>query len=376
MLLPILVLLIAIVVLLWWRALDKGMHALAEQRGLPYDEKRARSKRWAVYGIAGMAVAVAFFTQRETDVKEVVPEVAVAPPSLPPAVEGPPDSLWAAPDTSVFARLDPQLAARIRYGRSLIANTAFYLGPHGILDQRTNGMNCQNCHLDAGTKPWGNNYGSVMSTYPKFRERSGTKETVFKRVNECIERSLNGRALDSTSNEMQAILAYIAWVGADVPKGATAKGSGIVQLAYLDRPADPAKGGEVFVVKCTRCHGPDGAGKLNADGRTYQYPPLWGPHSYNIGAGLYRLTRFAGYVKANMPQGATWDKPQLTDEEAWDVAAYINSQQRPERDLSKDYPRLAGKPVDNPFGPYADNFNEQQHKYGPFGPIAAAAKKP
>ena len=72
-----------------------------------------------------------------------------------------------------------------------------------------------------------------------------------------------------------------------------------------------------------------------------------------------------------MPQGATWDNPQLTDEEAWDVAAYINSQQRPDRDLSNDWPKITGKPVDHPFGPYADEFTEQQHKYGPFQPIEA-----
>ena len=61
----------------------------------------------------------------------------------------------------------------IRYGRNLIAHTAQYLGPKGSVAAITNGMNCQNCHLDAGTKPWGNNYGSVASTYPRFRDRSG-----------------------------------------------------------------------------------------------------------------------------------------------------------------------------------------------------------
>jgi thiosulfate dehydrogenase len=119
----------------------------------------------------------------------------------------------------------------------------------------------------------------------------------------------------------------------------------------------------------------DGNGKMNGDGVSYQYPPLWGNHSYNMGAGLYRLSRFAGYVKSNMPQGSTYDNPQLTDEEAWDVAAYVNSQPRPAKDLSKDWPRLSGKPIDHPFGPYNDNFSEQQHKYGPFEPIAALRKK-
>jgi thiosulfate dehydrogenase len=84
----------------------------------------------------------------------------------------------------------------IRYGRDLVANTAYYFGPEGIIAHSSNGMNCQNCHLDAGTKPWGNNYGAVASTYPKFRERSGSIETIEKRVNDCFERSLNGSAID------------------------------------------------------------------------------------------------------------------------------------------------------------------------------------
>lgn len=84
--------------------------------------------------------------------------------------------------------------------------------------QITNGMNCQNCHLDAGTKVWGNNYGSVFSTYPKYRPRSGKEEDIYKRINDCFERSLNGKALALNSKEMQAIKAYIEYVGKDVKK--------------------------------------------------------------------------------------------------------------------------------------------------------------
>lgn len=114
---------------------------------------------------------------------------------------------------------------------------------------------------------------------------------------------------------------------------------------------------------------------LNADKVAYQYPPLWGDHSYNHGAGLYRLSRFAGYIKANMPLGATYKAPLLSDEEAWDLAAYVNSMPRPSKDLSKDWPKIEEKIFDHPFGPYADAFGEEQHKYGPFKPIKAAQKK-
>lgn len=81
------------------------------------------------------------------------------------------------------------------------------------------------------------------------------------------------------------------------------------------------------------------------------------------------MSNLAGYVKVNMPLGASYDAPQLTDEQAWDVAAFINSMPRPQKDLSNDWPDLASKPFDHPFGPYADPFPAKQHKYGPFTPI-------
>src|ERR1700741_842200 len=150
----------------------------------------------------------------------------------------------------------------IRYGRNLIENTSYYLGPKGMVAHISNGMNCQNCHLEAGTKPWGNNYGAVASTYPKFRERSGTVESIEKRVNDCFERSLNGKAIDSSSKEMRAIVAYIKWLGKEVPKGEKPKGAGLPELVYMTRPASKEKGHEVYTQKCQSCHEKAGQGKL------------------------------------------------------------------------------------------------------------------
>ena len=278
-------------------------------------------------------------------------------------------ALWTQPADWRLAKLAPEQRRKIDYGRELIAHTAEYLGPKGKVKASSNGMNCQNCHLNAGTQPWGNNYFAVQANYPKFRERSGTVENQIKRVNDCFERSLNGKALDSTSREMQAILAYIKWIGGDVPKKYTPRGSGIYKLKLMKRAADPDKGRVVYEQKCQSCHQANGEGVMAEGGRTYTYPPLWGEHSYNNGAGLFRLSNLAGYVKYNMPFGATYERPQLSDEESWDVAAFVNSMPRPSKDLSKDWPNIAGKPFDHPFGPYADPFSEQQHKYGPFKPI-------
>ena len=280
---------------------------------------------------------------------------------------------WAAPDINAIT--DTKQKQQVVYGQELIAHTAKYFGPNGSLLKITNGLNCQNCHLQAGTAVFGNNYGSVASLYPKFRARSGSVENVYKRVNDCIERSLNGKAIDTSGKEMQAIVAYIKFIGSNVEKGKKAAGSGFKDLAWLDRAADPEKGMTVYTAKCQSCHQANGEGVFNADKTEYTYPTLWGSNSFNDGAGLYRISNFAKYVKYNMPQGVTHLSTQLTDEEAWDVAAYIISQTRPHINVPKDWPDISKKPVDHPFGPYADVFTEKQHKYGPFKPIVEEQKK-
>lgn len=280
------------------------------------------------------------------------------------------DSTWVGPSIYIEHTTLGEERELIIYGQELIAHTSRYLGPKGSVAQITNGMNCQNCHLQAGAKAWGNNFAAVFSTYPKFRDRSGQVETIYKRVADCMERSLNGTAVDSNSREFKAIYAYIKWLGKDVQKNEQPIGSGIEKLPYLDRAADPQKGQIVYIAQCQTCHGANGEGLLTLDEVEYAYPPLWGPNSYNDGAGLYRLSNFAGYVKNNMPNLLSSHKnPTLTDEESWDIAAYVNSQSRPHKDQSKDWPKFEKKPLDFPFGPYADPFPESQHKFGPFKPI-------
>ena len=75
-----------------------------------------------------------------------------------------------------------------------------------------------------------------------------------------------------------------------------------------------------------------------------------------------------------MPLGATYKNPTLTEEDAWDIAAYVVSLPRPEKLFLTDWPKLETKPVDHPIGPYADTFNVAQHKYGPFIPILKSLK--
>jgi thiosulfate dehydrogenase len=305
------------------------------------------------------------------DEKKAIPQAIAELPVVKALVD--PAGMWKAPD---WASVDAEAnASDIKYGKELVSNTSEYLGPNGKVKAISNGMNCQNCHLQAGTAPLGNNYGAVAATYPKMRARSGTEENIQKRINDCFERSLNGKPLANDSKEMIAMAAYINWLGKDVPKGEIPAGSGIYEVPEMDRAADPIKGKLVYDNQCQSCHSADGQGMPRQDGKGYIYPPLWGEKSYNHGAGLYRLSRFAGYARANMPLGATYENPLISDEEAWDVAAYVNSMDRPKKDLSNDWPDISKKPVDHPFGPFADGFSEEQHKFGPFKPIREARAK-
>jgi thiosulfate dehydrogenase len=299
------------------------------------------------------------------------------------------EHVWTAPDTSSIPNNEE--GKLIRYGHTLIIHTAKYFGPNGSLSKSTNGLNCQNCHLDAGRRPYGNNLGSTSTTYPKFLPRAGSVVTIAQKVNECFSRSLNGTPIDTTGKEMQAYIAYIKWLGKDFNKGKKLAGSeGIKAPHFINRAADPEKGKLVFEQFCARCHGADGQGQLAIDvlkdelkqqGGTatkedlYYYPPLWGSHSFNAVATLYRLSKLAGFVKNNMPYPVDYNSSVLTDEQAWDVAAFVNSRERPVKDHSKDYASdISKKPYDFPFSPYADKFTQEQHKFGPYMEMPSASK--
>lgn len=284
-------------------------------------------------------------------------------------------SLWVGPSFYQIPKEDGAKGAAIWYGYLLVKNTSQYFGPKGSIAKITNGMNCSNCHLDAGTKPLGLNFGSVYSTYPKFRERSGTIETIYKRVNDCFERSLNGIPLDTGSKEMQAIYAYIKWLGQGIKKGVKVKGSGYENLPFMTFASNPEKGNEIYKIRCVSCHQQNGQGVLDSNKIMYIYPPLWGEHSYNEGAGLHQNSKLAGFIKNNMPQPVDHRHPSLTTEEAWQLAAFINNQPRPHKDVSKDWPNLSKKPFDYPAGPYVDTFSAHQHQFGPYQPIVDFYKK-
>ena len=226
-----------------------------------------------------------------------------------------------------------QLGEQIRLGYQIIVNTQEY-APAYV----GNRLNCTNCHLDGGLNPNAASFVGLAAVYPEYRARNAKVNTLADRVNECFERSLNGRALLPESWKLQAIVAYITWLSQGVPKGATLPWRGF-QSIDSRRSLDPANGKKIFGNKCAFCHGSDGLGTMAA-------PPVWGPQSYNIAAGMARTSHAAAFIKSNMPRTWGWT---LSDDDAYDVASYVNAQRRPDfANKIHDWPR-GDKPVDAPY---------------------------
>lgn len=284
---------------------------------------------------------------------------------------------WTPPNLRMVG--DDAFGKLVKYGYALMVDTANQIGPSAADPAKRyagNNLTCQNCHLKAGTQPYAMPLVGVWGQFPQYRGREGEIGTLEERVNGCMDRSMNGRPLPIDGLEMKAYLAYMKWLSTGIAVGARLVGAGTKGVKEPDRAADPEHGAKVFAQNCALCHGKDGQGQRNADGAGYQFPPLWGADSYNDGAGMARVLTAAAFVRHNMPLGTTFDAPVLSDDEAYDVAAYVNSMARPVKPgLDKDFPNKLQKAVDTPYGPYADGFSAEQHKYGPFAPIRAKIRE-
>ena len=268
----------------------------------------------------------------------------------------------------------------IRLGHALLTGTYSQLGP-GAKDEAMrfsgNGLTCTNCHQDEGTKRYGLPWMGVSQAYPQYRGREDEEQGLEKRINGCFERSLNGKALAEDSKEMKAMVAYMNWLSKDMSK--ETKGLGTPKFTPPERKADVEKGGLAYERLCLSCHGAEGDGYQSVsagDKGDFVIPALWGSNSYNNGAGMNRVLTNAPFIHANMPLGTPWNAPVLTVDEAYDLAGFLSSKDRPQMSgLEKDYPKLEKKPVDCPYPPYTDSFSQEQHQYGPFQPIEQARKQ-
>jgi len=221
------------------------------------------------------------------------------------------------------------LGASIRRGRALLEHT-----PDSLPANVGNKLRCLSCHLDGGMRANSAPLVGVYARFPQYSARSGTTITIQDRINGCFVRSMNGHPLPAASPALRDITAYLAFLSRDVPVGAHVKGEGFAAMTPLK--GDSAVGRMLFASRCARCHGDDGGGTAVA-------PPLWGAQSFNIGAGMARLRTAASFIRHNMP----YDQPgTLTDQQAFDVAAYVTSRPRPDLPGKEyDWPR-GGAPPD------------------------------
>ena len=116
---------------------------------------------------------------------------------------------WAVPDVDALPM--DAFGRTVRIGRDLIAHTAGTIGPDASDPAKRfsgNGLECQSCHLDAGRKKFGLPLAGIWGIYPQFISRENEVRTLEDRINGCMERSMNGRALPPDSHEMRAFSSY------------------------------------------------------------------------------------------------------------------------------------------------------------------------
>ncbi len=215
---------------------------------------------------------------------------------------------------------DGDFGEAVRLGRNIFNDTQTYARAYV-----GNGLNCVNCHLDAGRKADSGPLWAAYGMFPAYREKNSLVNTYEDRLAGCFRFSMNGKEPPRGSKELVALMSYSYWMSRGAPIGVELKGRGYPKLAAPAQPADAARGQKIYDANCAICHGSDGQGTRLSNGR-YAFPPLWGGDSFNAGAGMTQVHNAAAFIRANMPlgQGNT-----LTEQEAWDVAKFMNSHPRP-----------------------------------------------
>lgn len=218
----------------------------------------------------------------------------------------------------------------VRDGWKLIVDTPRLIGKDATDPAKRfagNNLACTNCHLSAGLVPYA---APLVSTFGSFPMMADDKVlTLNERINGCMTRSMNGKPLPEASREMNALIAYIRWLGEKSPEGVRVAGMGLKPLHPAKEKPDADRGALVYATACASCHGPQGQGQVKLNEPGYAIPPLWGDKSFNDAAGMSKLATAAAFIRANMPYNITVREALLTEQQAWDVAAYMTAQARP-----------------------------------------------
>lgn len=200
-------------------------------------------------------------------------------------------------------------------------------------------INCTNCHLEGGRNAEAGSLAGSHARFPKYMERTGAVIALSDRINYCFTRSLAGNMLPAGSREMEDIMAYLAFISRGVPVGIKVPGADGLTKMPGDIVGDTTRGKTLFATTCVTCHGPQGEGQGII-------PALWGAGSYSVGASMARVERAASFIWHNMPLGRG---KTLTKQQAFDVAAYINSRPRPDSPGKQDDWPFGGAPKDVPY---------------------------
>jgi thiosulfate dehydrogenase len=189
-----------------------------------------------------------------------------------------------------------------------------------------NTLNCSSCHLDAGRKADSAPLWAAYVAYPEYRAKNHRVNTFAERLQGCFEFSMNGKAPPLGNPVLVALESYAYWLASGAPISRTLPGRGYPKLPPPAAAADYGRGKLVYEQHCALCHGADGAGRQARDG-SMAFPALWGDGSFNWGAGMAGIANAAAFIEANMPLS---QPTTLTPQEAWDVAHYMDSHERPQ----------------------------------------------
>jgi thiosulfate dehydrogenase len=205
------------------------------------------------------------------------------------------------------------LGDAIRLGENVFRYTTTYAS--GVIGAK---LNCTNCHLGGGSIANSGPLWAAYTAYPEYRAKNKLVNDYVMRLQDCFRFSENGKLVPADAPIMVALEAYSYWLATGAPTGAELAGRGYPKLPAPASPPDYARGEAVYKAQCALCHGADGGDV---------FPSLWGNHSYNWGAGMGNIDALANFAKANMPLGGAGT---LSVQQAWDVAQYIDSHERPQ----------------------------------------------
>jgi thiosulfate dehydrogenase len=253
---------------------------------------------------------------------------------------------------------DSDMAEQIRWGFQLFTDTA------GEAPQLTaGGMSCNNCHVNAGQRELSLPLVGVTAMFPEYNRRAGRDFTIEDRIVGCFFRSQNATGMISSDRpviddqvlptpempEVKALSAYLRWLSRGFEPGETAPWRRQNVIAQENRlpleELDPDKGEEIFMERCTNCHGEDGQGVQIG---TKKAGPLWGPNSWNDGAGAARIYTLAGIIRYMMPY---MDPGSTTDEEAQLLSRFINSKERSSYPFKEQDYLTEPQPIDSVYYP-------------------------